>query len=136
YSLGAILYELLTGRPPFRAEAPLDTLMELLEKEPIRPRTIAPGVDRDVETITLKCLQKDPRRRYGSAEALAEDLERWHRREPIQARRSAAWERALKWTRRRPAAAALLAVLAVVLPIAFILVTLQWLTARQAQRAT
>ena len=77
YSLGAILYEILTGRPPFRGDSPLDTLMLVLNKEAERPRSINAGADRDLETIALKCLEKDPARRYGSAEALAEDLDRW-----------------------------------------------------------
>jgi WD40 repeat protein len=110
YSLGAILYELLTGQPPFRAETPLDTVMQVLEREPIKPRSINLQVARDLETICLKCLKKEPQRRYGSAEALAEDLERWLRREPIRARPSRIWERLYKWTRRRPASAALVGV--------------------------
>jgi WD40 repeat protein/tRNA A-37 threonylcarbamoyl transferase component Bud32 len=110
YSLGAILYELLTGRPPFRAETPLDTLMQVLEKEPPRPRQVNPQVNRDLETICLKCLDKDPQRRYGTAEALAEDLERWLGGEPIQARPTSRWERTIKWAQRRPAVSALVGV--------------------------
>jgi tetratricopeptide (TPR) repeat protein len=111
YSLGAILYELLAGQPPFRGETPHDVLRQVVEQEPQRPGAIAPGMDRDLETICLKCLAKDPQRRYGSAEALAEDLENWLGGKPIRARRAGAGERVLKWVKRRPAAAALVAVL-------------------------
>jgi serine/threonine protein kinase/WD40 repeat protein len=111
YSLGAILYELLTGVPPFRAETPLDTVLQVLDQEPQRPRLVNPKAERDLETICLKCLNKEPERRYGSAEALADDLERWLAGKPILARRTSVWERSVKWVRRRPAVAALLAVI-------------------------
>ncbi|MCI0464179.1 MAG: protein kinase [Gemmataceae bacterium] len=110
YSLGVILYELLTGKPPFRADNPLETLHQVLEQEPAPPRMLQPHVERDLETICLKCLQKEPARRYASALALAEDLERFLAGEPIQARPTTPWERVRKWTKRRPAAAALILV--------------------------
>jgi WD40 repeat protein/tRNA A-37 threonylcarbamoyl transferase component Bud32 len=107
YSLGAILYEMLTGRPPFHAATPLDTVLLVLEQEPVPPHKIAPRADRDLQTICLKCLDKNAAQRYGSAEALAEDLERWLHGEPIQVRPTPMVIRAWKWARRRPAAAAL-----------------------------
>jgi WD40 repeat protein/tRNA A-37 threonylcarbamoyl transferase component Bud32 len=105
YSLGAILYELLTGRPPFQADTPLDTLLQVRERKPVLPRSHNPRVDVDLETICLKCLEKEPAQRYASAAMLAEDLERWLAGEVIQARRVSVWVRALKWARRRPALA-------------------------------
>ena len=110
HGLGSVLYALLTGRAPFRAGGVADTLTMVREQPPEPPRKINPKVSRDLEVICLKCLEKDPRRRYSSAQALADDLHRWLRHEPILARRAGVWERAAKWTRRRPAAAALVAV--------------------------
>jgi eukaryotic-like serine/threonine-protein kinase len=110
YSLGAILYEMLTGRPPFRGENALDTLAQVRSLDPVPPRRLQPGVPRDLETVCLKCLEKDPARRYPSAAALADDLRRWLDGRPITARPAGVGERVLKWARRRPAAAALASV--------------------------
>ena len=107
FSLGAILYELLVGHPPFQGATPVETLRRVMEEEPKTPRSINPAIDADLETICLKCLQKDPAQRYASADAFADDLERWRTGEPIQARPSNAWERTIKWARRKPAMAAL-----------------------------
>ena len=111
YSLGAILYELLTGRAPFRASTPLETMRKVLEEEPTRPRSLYRFADPELETICLKCMEKEPRRRYGSAEALADDLERWLRKEPILARRTTTVERVWKWMRRNPKVATLVVLL-------------------------
>ena len=107
YSLGATLYETLTGQPPFKGESSADILRQVLDHEPARPRSINPKLDRDLETICLKCLQKEPSRRYSSAAALADDLDRWGAGLPIAARPVPMWERAVKWVKRKPAIAAL-----------------------------
>jgi WD40 repeat protein/serine/threonine protein kinase len=126
YALGAILYELLTGRPPFRAENPLDTILQVVGNEPLPPSRLQPKLPRDLETICLKCLQKAPAKRYASAGALADDLQRFLDNQPIQARPTPAWERLAKWARRRPAVAALTLLSAVIAAVGFALVTWQW----------
>jgi WD40 repeat protein/predicted Ser/Thr protein kinase len=125
YALGAILNVLLTGRPPFQSGNVLDTLMQVVQRDPVPPRSLSPWAPRDLEVICLKCLQKGPEKRYPSAEALAEDLERWLNGEPIQARPSTAWERTMKWAKRRPAAAALVAV-TVLAMLAFLVVNVRF----------
>jgi WD40 repeat protein len=107
YGLGAVLYETLTGSPPFGGGTSMETIRQVLDEDPRRPSIFNPTIDRDLETICLKCLEKEPLRRYASAEALADDLSRWLRSEPIQARSSTAVERVQKWVRRRPAIAAI-----------------------------
>jgi serine/threonine-protein kinase len=110
YSLGAVLYELLTGRPPHRAESTVETLMQVMQADPVRPRILNRKVDRDLETICLKCLAKDKARRYATAAELADDLGRYLRHEPILARRPGVVPRVAKWVRRHPAWATLFTV--------------------------
>jgi WD40 repeat protein/serine/threonine protein kinase len=108
YSIGALMYELLTGRPPFLANSLQETLMRIQNNEPVSPRALNPALHRDLETICLKCLRKEPEHRYGSAQALAEDLKRWFRHEPVLARPIGTIGRLTKWIRRNPRTAALL----------------------------
>jgi tetratricopeptide (TPR) repeat protein len=108
YGLGAILYALLVGRPPFQADSVLDTLLLLRTQEPVAPSRLRPRLPRDLETICLKCLRKEPQKRYVTAMALADDLDRFLAGQPVHARPAPAWELAIKWARRHPALAALI----------------------------
>jgi len=133
YGLGAVLYQLLTGHPPFAGGTTYETIKLLLETEPRQPRLLNPKIDRDLSTICLKCLEKEPHRRYSSALALAEDLERWVKHEPVQARRSGIFARGTKWTRRNPGIAVMSALLFVVAaPLAVMI----WNSQSERQPAT
>jgi serine/threonine protein kinase len=112
YGLGAVLYQLLTGHPPFAGGTTFETVRLVLDTEPRQPRLLNPKVDRDLATICLKCLEKTPQRRYPSALALAEDLERWLKHQPIRARRTGIFGRGKKWVRRNPTIALLILSLA------------------------
>ncbi len=111
YALGALLYELLTGRPPFKGATPMDTMMQVATDEPVPPSRLQSKAPSDLETICLKCLEKSPARRYPTAQALADDLHRYLVGEPIQARPAGRIERCWKWAKRRPSVAALLGVI-------------------------
>lgn len=128
YALGAILYELLTGRPPFHGVTPRETLLQAETLDPVPPRSLQPGVPRDLETITLKCLRKEPERRYASAAELAADLARFQAGEPILARPVGAWERGVKWVKRRPTTATLVTTSA--LALAGLVAGSMWYNAR------
>ena len=105
YALGAILYEVLTGRPPFKGETVMETVRLVIHEEPVPPSRLVPRLARDLETICLKCLNKDPQRRYATAEELADDLDRYREGRPIKARPTTVWVRGVKWAKRRPVAA-------------------------------
>jgi WD40 repeat protein len=131
YSLGAVLYELLTGRPPFKGATGLDTVLQVLYEEPIRPARLRPDLPPDLENVCLKCLDKDPARRYVSADALAADLRRFRHGEPVHARPVGALARAWKLARRRPLTSSLLALSMLVGLLAFVGVTWAWRTTSQ-----
>lgn len=117
YALGAILYELLTGQPPFRGPTPWETINQIRTSEPVPPSQSQPGIPRDLDTICLKCLEKSPARRYASAAALADDLRRYRQGEPISARPVRTWERTMRWCLRNPGWAALIITSAVLLTV-------------------
>jgi hypothetical protein len=121
-----VFYELLTGRPPFRCSSIRETLNEVLERQPDAPGKLNPLAGGDVEIICMKCLVKNPEDRYSSAEALAADLERWLKGEPIHARRHKVGERMIKWAKRRPVAAALVGLSAMLAILIFGMVVWQW----------
>ncbi len=116
YALGAILYALLTGRPPFQGLSPLHTLEQVRREEPVTPGRLQPRIPRDLETICLRCLEKSPAQRYASAMELAEDLRRFLADEPIRAQRATVFDRVVRWSRRHKSAA--LAIAAVILSLA------------------
>ena len=134
YSLGAILYDMLTGRPPFAAQRPTDVLMQVLNSEPVSPRILNPAVPVDLSTICLKCLEKDPARRYPSVRDLSADLGRWLGGEAIEARPIGHAERAWRWCKRNPVVASMAVLLILVGMGAFAGVTSQWLVAQSALR--
>jgi WD40 repeat protein/predicted Ser/Thr protein kinase len=135
YGLGAVLYQSLTGVPPFAGGTSLETVRQVIEKEPRSPRSVNPACDADLATLCLKCLEKSPERRYASAEALAEDLERWQRGEPILARPVTGLERAAKWVRRRPVIAGFSAALSLAIVLGTTGILFQWRQAEAARRS-
>jgi serine/threonine protein kinase len=137
YSLGATFYEMLTGRPPFRAESPTATIYQVVHSEVVSPRMLNPAIDRDVETICLKCLEKDATRRYETAEALAGDLGRYLEGRPIVARPVSRPARLWRWCKRNPTVAALTAAIFTLLVVGTVVSTLLAIAAhREATRAT
>jgi WD40 repeat protein len=134
YGLGAILYQLLCGRPPFQAETALETMRLVCEQEPARVRAVNPKIDEDLETICLKCLRKEPTARYSSAASLAEDLERWLAGEPILARPVSGREKFMRWCRRKPALASALGASAFLLLVVLVGSPIAAFRIRQAQQ--
>ena len=131
YSLGALLYHLLTRQPPFQADTLTTLLKQVLEAEPVPPRALNPSIPKDLETICLKCLEKEPHRRYATAQSLADDLNRFLNREPVLARPIGASGKAWRWCRRQPVRASLIGALALVLVLGMVGISWQW---RRAER--
>ena len=136
YALGATLYALVTGRPPFQAATPMDTVLQVISDEPATPRRLNPAVDRDIETICMKCLEKEPTKRYASAAALTEELARFLGGEPILARPVRLGERAWRWCRRNPLAASLAGGIALALILGMVVATYFAVRADQAAQRT
>jgi WD40 repeat protein len=136
YALGSILYEGLCGRPPFCADTPLETLRQVVSDEPLAPSRLSPRVPRDLETVCLKCLEKDPTRRYATAGALAADLRRFLQGLPVAARPASALERAVRWCRRNPRIATLTGVVIALLMVVIIGLSLGVAVLRKQQKAT
>ena len=126
FSLGSILYQMLTGKTPFAGGTGLEIIKRVIEVEPPRPSTLNPKIDPDLETICLRCLQKEPQRRYLSARGLATDLEHWLEGKPIAARPVSDWERAWKWVRRHPAVSGLSAAIVISILVGLFAVSWQW----------
>lgn len=133
YALGAILYDMLVARPPFRGETLMDTIQLVIHEEPVAPRHLRKNLDQDLETICLKCLQKDPKKRYETALELAEDLSRYLNDEPILARTTPLWEKTWKWAKRRPAVATSIGLILVL--IGAVIGGSLWYGAEQGERA-
>jgi serine/threonine-protein kinase len=134
FALGVVLYEMLTGRPPFQANTPMETIMRVLALDPVPPRKLQRRVPRDLETICLKCLQKQPAKRYATAQLLAEDCGAFLRGEPIQARPMPLWEQAVSWARRRPAWAALCGTSALAVLVVMVVVLLSNASLQEQRR--
>ncbi len=136
YALGAVLYDLVTGRPPFKAETSTETILHALHDEPVSPRVLNPRVPRDLETICLKCLQKQPHRRYDTSGELTDELERFLSGEPIHARPITQLERTWRWCRRNPVVSTLTVALVVAVLMGFVGIAAQWIRAEnEAKRA-